>query len=97
MRYETLLLSFSMALQSNPINKFIRYTTINDSNALSNWEYKNNPYLVVLMVLFSSLMVVYSMNCLIGLLCNAIEKDNNRVSYLIQKAKVFYKSPSYYI
>jgi hypothetical protein len=28
------------------------------------------------------------MNLLIGLLNNAIEEDNNRVSYLIQKAEV---------
>ena len=28
------------------------------------------------------------MNLLIGLLSNAIEEDNNRVSYLIQKAEV---------
>ena len=43
----------------------------------------------MLMMLFSLLMAVYLMNLLIGLLSNAIEKDNNRASYLIQKAKVF--------
>ncbi|CAI2190288.1 18119_t:CDS:2, partial [Funneliformis geosporum] len=52
-----------------------------DSNALSNWEYKNNPPLTILMVLFSLLIAVYLMNLLIGLLSNAIEEDNNRVSY----------------
>src|ERR1043165_1485064 len=59
-----------------------------DSSALSNWEYKNNGPLVVLMTIFSSLMAVYLMNLLIGLLSNCIEQDNNRVSYLVQKAKV---------
>ena len=62
---------------------------IGDSNALSNWEYKNNPPLAILMVLFSLLIAVYLMNLLIGLLSNAIDKDNNRVSYLVQKAEVF--------
>ena len=41
------------------------------------------------MTLFSLLMAVYLMNLLIGLLSKAIKRDNNRVSYLIQKAKVF--------
>ncbi len=31
-KYETLSLSFSIALLSNPINKFIRYTAINKEN-----------------------------------------------------------------
>ncbi len=61
---------------------------IGDSNALSNWEYKNNPPLAILMVLFSILTGIYLMNLLIGLLSNAIEKDNNRTSYLIKKAEV---------
>jgi hypothetical protein len=55
---------------------------------LSNWPYKENPSLVILIVLFSLLIVIYLMNLFIGLLNIAIEKDNNRVSYLIQKAEV---------
>ncbi len=35
-RYETLLLSFSIAILSNPINKFIRYTTIKNENKTIN-------------------------------------------------------------
>jgi hypothetical protein len=31
-KYEILLLSFSIAILSNPMNKFIRYTTINNEN-----------------------------------------------------------------
>ena len=61
---------------------------IGDSSALSNWSYINNPALVIMIVLFSLLIVVYLMNLFIGLLNNAINKDNNRVSYLIQKAEV---------
>ncbi|PKC50829.1 hypothetical protein RhiirA1_485240, partial [Rhizophagus irregularis] len=59
-----------------------------DSSALSNWSYTNNPSIAILIVLFSLLIVVYLMNLLIGLLNIAIEEDNNRVSYLIQKAEV---------
>ncbi|GBC19313.2 hypothetical protein GLOIN_2v1881126 [Rhizophagus irregularis DAOM 181602=DAOM 197198] len=61
---------------------------IGDSSALSNWTYKDNPSLVILIVLFSLLVVVYLMNLLIGLLNNAIEKDNNKASYLVQKAEI---------
>ncbi|PKY43086.1 hypothetical protein RhiirA4_508449 [Rhizophagus irregularis] len=60
-----------------------------DSSALSKWTYKDNPSLVILIVLFSLLIVVYLMNLLIGLLNNAIEKDNNKTSYLVQKAESY--------
>ena len=62
--------------------------SIGDSSALSMWPYKDNPALVTLIVLFSFLIVVYLMNLFIGLLNMAIENDNNKVSYLIQKAEV---------
>jgi hypothetical protein len=61
---------------------------LGDPSALSNWSYLKDPSLVILIVLFSLLIVVYLMNLFIGLLNNAIDKDNDRVSYLIQKAKV---------
>ena len=64
--------------------------SLGDSSALSNWSYLKNPPLTILVFLFSLLIVVYLMNLFIGLLNNAIEKDNNRVSYLIQKAEVLY-------
>ena len=35
-KYETLLLSSSIAILSNPINKFIRYTTIKSVNKTTN-------------------------------------------------------------
>ena len=35
-RYETLLLSFSIAILSNPISKFIRNTTIKNENRTIN-------------------------------------------------------------
>src|ERR1043165_9430167 len=35
-KYETLLLSFSIAILSNPINKFIRYTTTKRENKTIN-------------------------------------------------------------
>jgi hypothetical protein len=64
------------------------FNSLGDSGALSNWSYLNNPPIVILIVLFSLLVVVYLMNLLIGLLSNAIEKNNNRVSYLKLKAQV---------
>ncbi|CAI2195342.1 9762_t:CDS:2, partial [Funneliformis geosporum] len=67
--------------------RLVNYYSDRDSNALPNWEYLDNPQLTILIVLFSLLIVVYLMNLLIGLLSNAIDEDNNRVSYLVQKAK----------
>ncbi|EXX70974.1 hypothetical protein RirG_082680 [Rhizophagus irregularis DAOM 197198w] len=68
-----------------------------DSRALSNWSYIDNPSLVILIFLFSLLIVVYLMNLFIGLLNNAIEKDNNRVSYLIQKAEILAEIELFYL
>ncbi|PKY44899.1 hypothetical protein RhiirA4_459349 [Rhizophagus irregularis] len=68
-----------------------------DSKALSNWSYIDNPSLVILIFLFSLLIVVYLMNLFIGLLNNAIEKDNNRVSYLIQKAEILAEIELFYL
>jgi hypothetical protein len=61
---------------------------LGDSSALTNWTYTDNAPIAILIVLFSLLVVVYLMNLFIGLLNMAIEKDNNRVSYLKQKAEV---------
>ena len=52
------------------------------------WQPKDNPVMIVLMVLFSFIIVVYLMNLFIGLLNMAIEKDNDRASYLAEKAEV---------
>ncbi|GET00350.1 hypothetical protein GLOIN_2v1874127 [Rhizophagus clarus] len=68
-----------------------------DSSALSNWTYISDPPLVILIVLFSLLIVVYLMNLFIGLLNNAIEKDYNRVSYLMQKAQILAEIELYYM
>ncbi|RIA90486.1 hypothetical protein C1645_769854, partial [Glomus cerebriforme] len=68
-----------------------------DSSALSNWSYLNNPPLVILIVLFSLLIVVYLMNLFIGLLNMAIDKDNDRVSYLLQKAKILAEIELFYL
>ncbi|CAI2178316.1 1894_t:CDS:2, partial [Funneliformis geosporum] len=59
-----------------------------DASALTPWPYKDNKTLVILMVAFSFIVVIYLMNLLIGLLNIEIEKDNNKVSYLLQKARI---------
>ncbi|GET00516.1 hypothetical protein GLOIN_2v1768207 [Rhizophagus clarus] len=68
-----------------------------DSSALTNWTYIDNPSLAIMIVLFSLLIVVYLMNLFIGLLNNAIEKDNNRISYLIQKAEIIAEIELFYL
>ncbi|RGB28185.1 hypothetical protein C1646_768131 [Rhizophagus diaphanus] len=87
-------------------NMFIDYRTAlfamylfltGDSSALSNWSYLKNPPLAILTFSFSFLIVVYLMNLFIGLLNNAIEKDNNRVSYLMQKAEILAEIELFYL
>ncbi|POG77277.1 hypothetical protein GLOIN_2v1549244 [Rhizophagus irregularis DAOM 181602=DAOM 197198] len=43
------------------------------------------------------IVVVYLMNLLIGLLNMAIEEDNNRVSYLMQKAEILAEIELFYL
>ena len=60
-----------------------------DSSSLSGWSpTENNAPIIVLTILFSFVIVVYLMNLFIGLLNMAIEKDNDRAFYLIQKAEI---------
>ncbi|EXX59171.1 hypothetical protein RirG_191230 [Rhizophagus irregularis DAOM 197198w] len=68
-----------------------------DSSALSNWPFLNNQSLVILIVLFSLLVVVYLMNLFIGLLNMAINKDDDRVSYLKQKAEILAEIELFYL
>ncbi|CAG8543361.1 15512_t:CDS:2 [Funneliformis caledonium] len=68
-----------------------------DSSALTPWPYKDNKILVLLMVSFSFLVVIYLMNLFIGLLNNEIEKDNNKVSYLLQKARILAEIELFYL
>ncbi|GBB85490.1 hypothetical protein RclHR1_01200004 [Rhizophagus clarus] len=68
-----------------------------DSSALTNWSYIDNPSLAIMIVLFSFLIVVYLMNLFIGLLNNAIEKDDNEVAYLIQKAEILAEIELFYL
>ncbi|GBC17449.2 hypothetical protein GLOIN_2v796793 [Rhizophagus irregularis DAOM 181602=DAOM 197198] len=59
-----------------------------DRNPLSAWSPDDNPLMIIMMIIFSFVIVVYLMNLFIGLLNMAIEADNNRASYLAQKALV---------
>ncbi|PKC61662.1 hypothetical protein RhiirA1_466208 [Rhizophagus irregularis] len=69
-----------------------------DSSALSNkWAYKESPALDMYIIFFSFLIVIYLMNLFIGLLNNAIEKENNRVSYLVQKAEILAEIELFYM
>ena len=61
---------------------------LGDRNSLSAWPPNDNPLMIILMIIFSFVIVVYLMNLFIGLLNIAIEIDNNRASYLTQKALV---------
>ncbi|PKC11288.1 hypothetical protein RhiirA5_497817 [Rhizophagus irregularis] len=71
-----------------------------DQNSLSLWTPKNateNTVLFLLMVIFSFLIVIYLMNLFIGLLNMAIEEDNNKASYLAQKAEAIAEIELFYL
>ncbi|GBB91255.1 hypothetical protein RclHR1_18400004 [Rhizophagus clarus] len=68
-----------------------------DSSALTNWTYIDNPAFAIMIVLFSLLIVIYLMNLFIGLLNIAIDRDNDRVSYLTQKSEILAKIELFYL
>ena len=73
---------------------------LGNQNSLSPWTpttTTENTILFILMVLFSFLVVVYLMNLFIGLLNMAIEKDNDRASYLVQKAEIIAEIELFYL
>ncbi|GET65711.1 hypothetical protein GLOIN_2v1549244 [Rhizophagus irregularis DAOM 181602=DAOM 197198] len=51
----------------------------------------------IYLFLIGDSIVVYLMNLLIGLLNMAIEEDNNRVSYLMQKAEILAEIELFYL
>ncbi|GBC10634.1 hypothetical protein RclHR1_00980011 [Rhizophagus clarus] len=57
----------------------------------------NNTIIIVLMILFSFLIVIYLMNLFIGLLNTSIERDNDRASYLVQKAEILAEIELFYL
>ncbi|PKY38360.1 hypothetical protein RhiirA4_451339 [Rhizophagus irregularis] len=63
----------------------------------SNTSTISNTPLVILIVIFSIMIVIYLMNLFIGLLNNAIEKDHDRVSYLMLKAEIIAEIELFYM
>ena len=61
-------------------HNFLLIFLIGDLNALSNWDYKDNPSMVIFngLILFGNCYTIYLMNLFIGLLTKSIEEDDNR-------------------
>ncbi|PKY48868.1 hypothetical protein RhiirA4_464594 [Rhizophagus irregularis] len=71
-----------------------------NQNSLSPWAPNpttENTILFLLIAVFSFLIVIYLMNLFIGLLNIAIEEDNDRASYLVQKAEVIAEIELFYL
>ncbi|GBB86178.1 hypothetical protein RclHR1_12620005 [Rhizophagus clarus] len=68
-----------------------------DSGVLSNWQYDNNPSLIIMYILFSFMTVVYLMNLFIGLFTSAFEGLDIRVLYLAQKAEILAEIELFYL
>ncbi|CAI2169979.1 17917_t:CDS:2 [Funneliformis geosporum] len=73
--YKTSLLAMYLFLTGNP-------------SALDSWTYLENPFMTILLTMFSFLIVVYLMNLFIGLL--NLEIDNHRTHYrfILEKKKI---------
>jgi len=68
-----------------------------DSSSFTQWSpTAGNATVTILMVLFSSFVVIYLMNLLIGVLNIAIEKDIDRATYLVQKAEILAEIELFY-
>ncbi|CAG8481000.1 16218_t:CDS:2 [Funneliformis caledonium] len=79
------------------LNQFSTYQTsllamylflTGDSSALSSWTYQENPFMTILLVMFSFLIVVYLMNLFIGLLNLEIENNRTHFLFMLEKAKI---------
>jgi hypothetical protein len=57
----------------------------------------NNAIIIILMTIFSFLIVIYLMNLFIGLLNISIERDNDRASYIVQKAEILAEIELFYL
>ncbi|CAG8559776.1 5226_t:CDS:2, partial [Funneliformis caledonium] len=79
------------------VNQFATYKTsllamylflTGDPSALSSWTYMENPFMTILLIMFSCLIVVYLMNLFIGLLNLEIEQNKTHCLFMLRKAKV---------
>ncbi|CAI2188900.1 11697_t:CDS:2, partial [Funneliformis geosporum] len=58
-----------------------------DGSLFNKWSPQENKTMITLMLLYSFIIVIFLMNLLIGLLNMAIEEDNDRATYMAQKAE----------
>ncbi|CAJ0908757.1 11747_t:CDS:2 [Entrophospora sp. SA101] len=68
-----------------------------DSGAFGSWQLQDEPYLAILFIAFSFIVVVYLMNLFIGLLSNQIEKYDINEAFLAQKAKIIRDIELFYL
>ncbi|CAJ0901931.1 2137_t:CDS:2 [Entrophospora sp. SA101] len=68
-----------------------------DNGAFGSWQLQDEPYLTILFIAFSFVVVVYLMNLFIGLLSNQIEKYDINEAFLAQKAKILTEIELFYL
>ncbi|CAJ0831031.1 10477_t:CDS:2 [Entrophospora sp. SA101] len=68
-----------------------------DNGAFAPWALQKDPYLTILVVIFSFIVVVYLMNLFIGLLGNEIGRYHNQEAFLAQKAKIITEIELFYL
>ncbi|CAJ0906828.1 9939_t:CDS:2 [Entrophospora sp. SA101] len=98
--------SYALQPPDNKTNMFALFSTsmlamynflAGDNSAFGPWPLQNDPYLAILVVIFSFIVVVYLMNLFIGLLSNEIEIYNKREAFLAQKAKMIVEIELFYL
>ncbi|PKK79680.1 hypothetical protein RhiirC2_768869 [Rhizophagus irregularis] len=86
--------------QTDENGKILNETLIQVPGENTNLFYSYSTSLLatyLFLTVFSFLIVIYLMNLFIGLLNMAIEKDNDRASYLVQKAEVIAEIELFYL
>ncbi|CAJ0883413.1 7140_t:CDS:2 [Entrophospora sp. SA101] len=73
------------------------YFLAGDIGAFRSWQLQDDPYLAILFVLFSFIVVIYLMNLFLGLIINQIENYNINEAFLAQKAKIIKEIELFYL
>ncbi|CAJ0902543.1 4659_t:CDS:2 [Entrophospora sp. SA101] len=73
------------------------YNFLSGNEVFGSWTLQNDPYLAILVVVFSFIVVVYLMNLFIGLLSNEIKHYNIQEAFLAEKAKIIIEIELFYL
>ncbi|CAJ0831564.1 10923_t:CDS:2 [Entrophospora sp. SA101] len=98
--------SYFVKKPDDKVNMFTRFHTsilamynflTGDNSVIGAWSLQEDPYLAILVIIFSFVVVVYMMNLFIGLLSNAIEEHDTHDAFLAVRAKIITEIELFYL